>query len=105
MQTIERSPLLKLDKSTVLGHLKSAGSRDPDVLHTQKQRLLIAAKFPKHVGLYLMIVGGLCTVLILLAPIGIPLIGIGWWMRRRGSRNLEIVEAGYSEFVDGAVPA
>jgi hypothetical protein len=102
MQAIERSPLLKLDRSKVLGYLKAAGSRDPDVLHSQKERLLVAAKFPKHVGLYLMVMGVLCTALILLAPIGIPLIVLGWWMRRRGKRNVELVEAGFAEFTSAA---
>lgn len=96
---IERSPLLKLDKSQVIGYLKSAGSKDPDVLHTQKVHLLSLAKFPKLVGVYLMVVGALCTALILLAFIGIPLIIFGWWMRRRGVKNLEVVELGWTEYV------
>ena len=105
MQTqIERSPFLKLDKSQVIGYLKATGSRDPDVIHTQKTNLMSLAKFPKHVGVYLMVVGGLCTVLILLAFIGIPLIFLGWWMRRRGVKNVEMVENGYAEFM-GTAPA
>lgn len=100
--TIERSPLLKLDKPTVIGYLKSAGSRDPDILHTQKAHLLSLAKFPKLVGIYLMVVGALCTILILLAFIGIPLIFFGWWMYRRGVRNLKMVEAGWTEYVADA---
>jgi hypothetical protein len=56
------------------------------------------AKFPKYVGVYLMVLGGLMTVLIITAIIGIPLIGLGWWMRRRGVQNLEVVEAAYSEY-------
>ena len=95
---IERSPFLKLDTSQVIGYLKSTGSMDPDMLHTQKATLLSLAKFPKYVGTYLMVVGALCTALILLAFIGIPLIFLGWWMRRRGVKNLETVEAGWSQF-------
>lgn len=95
---IEKSPFLSLDKSTVIGFLKSTGSRDKDVLYTQKRNLESAAKFPKIVGIYLMVVGALCTMLILLAFIGIPLIGLGWWLRRRGIRNLAAVEEGYLEY-------
>lgn len=95
---IERSPLLRLEKQTVIGFLKSTGTRDPDVLHTQRMKIVAAAKFPKLVGVYLMVVGGLCTVLILLAPIGIPMLGFGWWMRRRGVRNLEAVEEAWAEY-------
>jgi hypothetical protein len=102
--TIERSPMLKLDTSQVIGYLKSAGSRDPDVLHTQKAHLVSLAKFPKFVGTYLMVVGGLCTALILLAFIGIPLLFFGWWMRKRGVKNIQVVETGWAEFM-GSAPA
>jgi len=99
---IDRSPFLKLEKQMVIGYLKSAGSRDPDVLHTQRAQLLSLAKFPKFAGVYLMLIGALCTILILLAPIGIPVLVLGWWTRRRGIRNLEAVEAGWSEFMSSA---
>jgi Family of unknown function (DUF5362) len=82
--------------------LKSTGSRDPDVLHTQKISLLSAARFPKMVGIYLMVLGPLMTVLILTAFIGIPLIILGWWMRRRGVRNIATVEEAYGEYLAAA---
>lgn len=97
--TIERSPMLKLDTSQVIGYLKSAGSRDPDILHTQKAHLVSLAKFPKFVGTYLMVVGGLCTALVLLAVIGVPLLIFGWWIRSRGVKNVQVVEAGWAEFM------
>jgi hypothetical protein len=98
---IERSPLLRLDKQSALGFLKSIGTRDPDVLHTQRMKLVSAAKFPKLAGTYVMVIGGLCTVMILLAPIGIPLLIFGWWMRRRGVQNLEVVEEAWVEHAGG----
>jgi hypothetical protein len=101
---VEKNPFLKMDKSMVLGFLKSTGSRDPDVLHTQKASLMSAARFPKVVGIYLMILGGLMTLLILTAVIGIPLMILGWWMRGRGNKNLKIVEETYNEYV-GVVAA
>ena len=99
---IEKSPFLKLDKTTVIGFLKSTGSRDKDVLYTQKRNLESAAKFPKIAGVYLMVLGALMTVMILSAFIGIPLMILGWWMRKRGIRNLEAVEEGYSEYAAAA---
>ncbi len=96
---LERSPFLKLDKQMVIGELKSVGSRDPDVLHNKKTQIMTIAKFPKHAGLYIMVMGGLCTALILLAFIGIPLLILGWWMRRRGVANVAVVEAGWNEFM------
>lgn len=101
---LERSPFLKLDKQMVIGELKTAGSKDPDVLHNKKKQILTIAAFPKHVGLYIMVMGGMCTALILLAFIGIPLLGLGWWMRRRGVQNLVAVEQGWNEFVGSGSP-
>lgn len=98
-QVVEKNPFLNVDKQMVLGFLKSTGSRDPDVLHTQKASLLSAARFPKMVGIYLMVLGGLLTVLILTAIIGIPMIGFGWWLRLRGVRNVKVVEETYNEYV------
>jgi hypothetical protein len=103
-QIVEKNPFLKMDKQMVLGFLKSTGSRDPDVLHTQKAALMSAAKFPKVVGIYLMVVGGLMTAMILLAFMGIPLMILGWWLRGRGNRNVAIVEETYNEYV-GVVAA
>jgi hypothetical protein len=99
---IEKSPFLSLDKTTVIGFLKSTGSRDQDVLYTQKRNLESAAKFPKLAGIYVMVMGALMTVMILTAFIGIPLLILGWWMRRRGVRNLQAVEEGYAEYIASA---
>jgi hypothetical protein len=103
-QIVEKNPLLKMDRQMVLGFLKSTGSRDPDVLHTQKASLMSAAQFPKVAGIYLMILGGLLTVLIITAIAGLPLMGIGWWLRSRGVKNVKIVEETYAEYV-GTVAA
>lgn len=101
MQQIERSPFLSLDQQRVVGFLRSVGSRDPDVLHAQRANLDSLAKFPKYVGVYLLVVGGLLTVTIVGSFIGIPLLVLGWWMRRRGVRNVATVEAGYTAFMAG----
>lgn len=99
MQTIQKSPFLKLDRPTVIGYLKSTGSHDPDVLHAQKAEIVSAAKFPKLAGIYLMVMGGLLTITILGAFIGIPLLALGWWVRGRGVGNLKVVESAYTEYV------
>lgn len=103
-QIVEKSPFLKVDRQMVMGFLKSTGSRDPDVLHAQKASLMSAARFPKMVGLYLMVLGGLLTVLILTAIIGVPMIALGWWLRGRGVKNVKVVEETYNEYV-GVVAA
>ena len=98
-QPIQKSPFLKFDRPTVIGHLKATGSRDPDVLHAQRAEIMSAAKFPKLAGIYIMVMGALLTITILGAFIGIPLLGLGWWMRRRGVANITVAEAAYAEYV------
>ena len=46
-----------------------------------------------------MVLGALMTVLILTAFIGIPMIGLGWWLRGRGNRNIKCVEETYDEYI------
>ncbi len=97
---IESSPFLLVDQKTVVGFMKSAGSSDSDILHTQKKNLDSLAKLPKLAGIYVMVVGGLMTLTILGAFIGIPLLLLGWWMMRRGVKK-QTVEAGYARFFSG----
>lgn len=99
---LERSPFLKLDRQMVIGELKSVGSRDPDVLHNARGKIQVVAAFPKNAGTYVMVMGTLMTITILGAFIGIPLLALGWWMRKRGKQNLEEVEAGWSAFMNAA---
>lgn len=93
------SPLVKIDRQGVLGHLKQVNSRDPDVLHAQKATLLQAVRFPKTVGTYLMLLGVLLTITILGSFLGIPMLIAGWYVRRRGVNNIRTVESTYEEFV------
>lgn len=58
-----------------------------------------AAKFPRMVGIYLMVLGALMTVMILTAFIGIPMLGVGWWLRGRGNQNVKVLEEAYNEYV------
>ena len=39
-----QNPFTKIDKQSVIGTLKATGSRDPDILHAQKQKLLAPNK-------------------------------------------------------------
>jgi hypothetical protein len=100
---IERSPFLKLDRQQVLGFFKDAGSRDPDILHTYRTSLVSLGRFPKLAGIYVMVMGGLLTITILGAFLGLPMLALGWWMWRRGVGNLKMIDTSYSEFIGGAI--
>jgi hypothetical protein len=93
------NPFVKLDKQSVIGTLKATGSRDPDILHAQKQKLLAPNKNLKILSYILIGGGALLTLTFILAIAGIPLALFGLWMWRFSSRNMAAVEAGYSEYL------
>ena len=87
-------------RQQVLGALKATGSKDPDVLYAAKQALLEPVKPLKFIGRWAYITGGLATLLILAAIIGISLIFFGWWARRRGIGNIATIESAFSEYLN-----
>lgn len=93
------NPLVKVDRQAVIGALRATGSRDPDVLHAQKALLLETAGGPLFLGTILMWSGGIATITVILAPLGVPVLLLGWWLRQRGAANVANVEAGFAEFV------
>lgn len=95
-------PFTKLDKQSVLGTLKSTGTRDPDVLHAQKQRLLGPSKNLKMVSYVIMGCGILLTITIVAAFAGIPFALFGLWIWRFSSKNIATVEAAYTEYLASA---
>ncbi|HEY3784129.1 MAG TPA: hypothetical protein VGL55_02485 [Steroidobacteraceae bacterium] len=74
------------------------GSRDPDVLHAQKHKLLAPSTNLKKLSFILMGGGGLLTITVFAAFAGIPLAIFGFWMWRFSSRNIAVVETAFAEF-------
>ena len=95
------NPFTKFDKQSVIGILKQCESRDPDVLHAQRVQLETPAKHLKLLGVFCIGFGALLTLTVILSWIGIPFAIFGWWLRRFGRRNIETVEAAYTDFVAG----
>jgi hypothetical protein len=91
-----------LDRATVIDALRGTGSRDPDVLHAQKLALLESARGPRILGTTLLWAGVIAILTVVLAPVGVPLLLVGWWLRRRGAQNVAVVEAGFAEFLGTA---
>ena len=94
-----RNPFTRLDKQSVLGTLKSTGSRDRDVLYAQKNELLSSPKQLKLLGVLLMVGGAFFTVTVILAIAGIPLAIFGWWCWNFGKKNMAAIESGYAEYL------
>ena len=95
-------PFTKLDKQSVLGTLKSTGTRDRDVLHAQKQKLLAPSKNLKMVSYIIMGCGVLLTLTIVAAFAGIPFGLFGLWIWRFSSKNIATVEEAYNEYLASA---
>ncbi len=89
----------RVTRQQILGELKSTGSADADVLFAAKEALIAPVKPLKIMGIWAYITGGLMTVLILTAFLGIPLIIFGWWVRSRAKQNIETIEATYAEYL------
>lgn len=100
MQTIETYGIFsKMDKQSVLGFLKSCGSRDPDVLALQKQKLLTLNRNLKLGGWGAILFGVLMIVTVIFFIIGIPVILLGVWMLWLRKKNIAVIESTYNEYL------
>ena len=88
----------KMDKQSVTGFFKAAGTRDPDILLMKKQTLIAPNRNMKIAGIGLTVLGVLMTLTIIMAILGIPLVLFGAWMWWFTTRNISVVEAVYSEY-------
>ena len=86
-------------KQQVIGALKATGSTDPDVLFAAKQELLDQYRPLKMMSFIPMFCGALLCLTVIGAFIGVPMIVLGWWLRRKSKRNLATVEDGFSEYL------
>ena len=93
------NPFTKIDKQSVIGTLKATGSRDSDILHAQKAKLLAPNNNLKILSYILIGGGALLSLTVILAIAGIPLALFGIWMWRFSSKNIAAIEAGYSEYL------
>jgi hypothetical protein len=92
------NPFTKLDARSVLGTFKATGSRDPDILHAQREKLLTQPKHLKLLAVLCIGIGAFFTVTVVLAIAGIPSILFGIWMWRFATKNIAAVEAGFAEY-------
>jgi hypothetical protein len=102
MPAMGANPFTKLDKQSVIGTLKSCGSRDPDVLFAQKQQLIAPAKHLKLLGWICIVIGAFFTLTVILAIAGIPSMLFGGWLVWFGKKNMRTVEGAYSDFLAAA---
>ncbi len=90
-----------LTREQVMGALKSTGSKDPDVLLAAKEEFASNYRPIKWFGIWGMVCGVLMTMLIVLAPLGIPLFFLGIWWFKRAKKNSLLIEQTFSDYVGG----
>jgi len=94
-----QTPFRKLDSRSVVGLFKSTGTRDPDVLHAERQRLMAQPKQLKLLSILCIVVGGFFTITVILAIAGIPFMLFGVWMWFFSKKQMAAIESGYAEYV------
>ena len=83
----------------VTGALKATGSTDPDILAAAKDQIAAPYRPLKWFGIWGIVTGTLCCLLVILAFIGVPIIIFGIWALRRSKKNRETIEKAYAEYV------
>lgn len=91
-----------MDRQSVVGALKATGSRDADVLHSQRNELLSAPEAIEIARPHLH--DDRCDLHrdVILAIVGIPCVIRGWWCWRFGKHNIAAIEAGYTQYLASA---
>ena len=83
----------------VTGALKATGSTDPDILAAAKDQIAAPYRPLKWFGIWGIVTGSLCCLLIILAFIGVPVIIFGIWALRRAKKNRETIDNAYAEYI------
>jgi hypothetical protein len=89
----------------IVGVLKATGSTDPDVLFAAKEEYGSTFATQRFQGMGLLITGALASLTIIMAVIGVPVAIFGWWLWRKGKRNIALVEEAYAHYLASLKPA
>ncbi len=91
--------LAKLTHQQVVGTLRATGSTDPDVLYAAKEQLLSETKRLRLLGVAPLIIGGILTVTIIGAIVGVPMLIVGFSVRGAYKHNIAVTDAALSEYL------
>jgi hypothetical protein len=97
--------LTKLSQQQVIGTLRSTGSTDPDVLFAKKEELLSETKRLKMLGVVPLIVGTILTISLIGAIVGIPMLIVGFSVRKAYKHNIAVTDAALAEYLQTITPA
>jgi hypothetical protein len=86
-------------RSQIVGALKAASSTNPDVLLHVKEDLLDQYRPLKMMSVVPIFCGVLISLTVIGALIGVPLVILGIFLRRKCKRNMATVESAYEEYL------
>jgi len=89
----------KLTHQQIVGSLRATGSTDPDVLFAKKEELLAETRRMKLLTIVPLILGGILTVSIIGAIVGVPAILFGIAVRKTYNHNINTADAALSEYM------
>jgi hypothetical protein len=91
--------LAKLTHQQVIGTLRATNSTDTDVLFAKKEELLSETKRLKLLGVVPIIVGAILTLTIIGAIVGVPMLLVGFSVRKAYNHNIALTDAALSEYL------
>jgi len=91
--------LAKLSHQQIIGTLRATGSSDRDVLFAKKEELLAETKRLKLLGVVPLIIGTILTLSIIGAIVGIPMLIVGFSVRKAYKHNIEVTDAALAEYL------
>lgn len=89
----------KLSTQQVIGSLRATGSTDPDVLFARKEELLTETRRMKLLTIAPLIIGGILTVSLIGAIVGIPAMIFGYLVRKTYNSNIAIADGALAEYM------
>ena len=89
----------KLTHQQVIGSLRATGSTDPDVLFACKEELLAETRRMKLLTIVPFIMGGILTVSLVGAIVGIPALIFGYLVRKTYKSNIATADGALAEYM------
>jgi hypothetical protein len=89
----------KLTHQQVIGSLRATGSTDPDVLFARKEELLTETRRMKLLTIAPLIIGGILTISLIGAIVGIPAMIFGYLVRKTYNSNIAIADGALAEYM------
>lgn len=86
----------------VAGQLKQLSSQDPQVLESRRQELIQTQQPMKLGSLVFLVIGGILTITIIGAIVGLPMLAAAGFVQWKARSNLKVIDEAFQSFVAGA---